>query len=286
MRIRSLLLAACLAASGVTPAVLAQTTVEAPVGQAQVQELAETMMIGPLFALLREEGLAYGTSLETQMFPGGGGARWAATVGAIYDVPTLQAKFEGILATELADEPDAVAEMIGFFGSDRGQRILQLEIDARRALLDEAVEEAAQVTADKMTAARDPRMGLIRRLAEAGDLIEMNVAGALTGNLAFLQGMAQEGANGAKVDDEQLMSDVWGQEDQIRSDTETWLFPYLALAYQPLEDADLQAYIDFSESPAGKRLNAALFTAFDGVFKGVSYELGRAAGRAMLGNDI
>jgi hypothetical protein len=137
-----------------------------------------------------------------------------------------------------------------------------------------------------MTAENDPRMGLIRRLADAGDLVEMNVAGALTGNLAFLQGLAREGLYGEKVDDEQMMSDVWSQEDQVRTDTETWLFPYLAFAYQPLSDADLEAYIAFSETVAGERLNAALFVAFDGVFQQVSYDLGRAAGRAMQGSDI
>ena len=61
---------------------------------------------------------------------------------------------------------------------------------------------------------------------------------------------------------------------------------YLGLAYQPLSEADLDAYIAFMESPAGKRLNAAMFVAFDQVFRKVSYNLGRAAGVALLGRDI
>jgi hypothetical protein len=82
------------------------------------------------------------------------------------------------------------------------------------------------------------------------------------------------------------MAQVWGQEGQIRSDTEGWLHAYLGLAYAPLTEAELDAYIAFWETPAGKRLNAVLFAAFDQVFTGVSKELGRATGQAMLGQDI
>ncbi len=82
------------------------------------------------------------------------------------------------------------------------------------------------------------------------------------------------------------MADVWGQEAQIRDDTQSWLHAYLGLAYQPLTEAELNTYIAFWESPAGQRLNNALFVAFDHVFRRVSYELGHAAGVAMQGRDI
>ncbi len=51
-------------------------------------------------------------------------------------------------------------------------------------------------------------------------------------------------------------------------------------------EAELDSYIAFWESPAGQRLNAALFAAFDTVFRDVSLELGKAAGIAMQGRDI
>lgn len=290
MRLRTVVAASFIALGSMTaPIAWAETKVapiEAMQGEAAVLALSETLNIGPLFDVLHEEGKSYGKALEEDMFPGGGGPGWIATVEAIYDTATLRARFDAALVAELSSDSAAVADMVAFFGSDRGQRILKLEIEARRALLDTAVEEGAQVTADKMRAARDPRVGQVTRLAEAGDLIEMNVAGALSGNLAFLQGMAQEGIYGEEVDQDQMMSDVWGQEEQIRADTTTWLYPFLLLAYEPLSDADLEAYIKFSESASGHRLNAALFTAFDTVFKQVSYDLGRAAGRAMQGSDI
>jgi hypothetical protein len=59
----------------------------------------------------------------------------------------------------------------------------------------------------------------------------MNVAGALSGNLAFMTGMNETGIYGVMLPQDEMMAQVWGQEDQIRSDTESWLHAYLGLAY-------------------------------------------------------
>lgn len=253
---------------------------------ATVADLSEALALPELFAVLREEGMSYGKSLEDDMFPGAGGAQWARAVDGIYELSALGSRFEASLADSLGDDPASLAEMIGFFTSDLGKRVVRLEIEARRAFLDEATEEAARVAADNRLADRDPKLPLLRSFMAAGDLVEMNVAGSLSGNLAFMTGMSETGAYGPALPQDQMLSDIWAQEDQIRDDTTSWLFAYLGLAYEPLTEAELQAYVTFMESPAGQRLNAALFMAFDHVFRKVSYDLGRAAGLAMLGQDI
>jgi hypothetical protein len=260
--------------------------VQAEAPSPEIEKLAKTILIPELLELLHAEGLNRSEDMEKEMFPDRGGARWTAAVEAIYDVPAMRQRFMKVLSRELSDDPAAVAEAETFFASDLGQKALKLEIDARYALLDVAVEEAARVTADDLAAAKDPRMKLVRRFADVNELIEMNVAGAMTGNLAFFEGLATEGMLGQDMTEEKIISDVWGQEEQIRADTKTWLYPFLVMAYQPLEDADLEAYIAFSETPSGKKLNAALFAAFDEVFKKISFDLGKAAGRAMHGSNI
>lgn len=265
--------------------VFAETTAPEAAAEVSVDRVAEVMRLPDLFLVLREEGLAYGDSLQADMFPAGGGAEWKAEVSGIYDADRLEAAFAKALAEGLSDQPEAVAGIVEFFSSDLGKRIVELEIEARRAFLDTAAEEAARVAADDAAGARDPKVPLIRRMIEAGDLLEMNVAGSLSSSLAFMTGMADSGAYGAMPQD-QLLSDVWGQEEQVRADTSTWLYAYLGLAYSPLTEAELESYVSFWESPAGQQLNAALFGAFDTVFRDVSLELGRAAGRAMQGRDI
>lgn len=283
MQIARLVLVAALAFS---PAAGAETN-PAPVAvEASVGSLAAAMQFDDLFDILRAEGIAHGETLEADMFPAGGGAAWTTAVSGIYDTARLRAGFDAALETALADDPALLAEIVTFFQGELGRKVVGLEIDARRAFLDKATEEAARVAADRRAAARDPKLALIRRFIDAGDLLEMNVAGGLSGNLAFMQGMRASGAYGPALPEDQLLSDVWAQEAQIRDDTASWLNAYLGLAYDPLSEAELEAYVAFSESPAGKRLNAALFTAFDAVYRQVSFDLGRAAGEAMQGSDI
>ncbi len=263
----------------------AQTSDAPATAEATVPALAMALQLDDLFAVLRDEGIAQGETLEEDMFPGGGGTQWDGAIAAIYDTPTLRSRFEAVLDAELGRDPAILAAILDFYATDLGKRVVLLEIEARRAFLDTATEEAARVAADNRAADRDPKVALLRSFIEAGDLIEMNVAGALSGNLAFMSGMAESGLYGT-MPEEQMMSDVWAQEGQVRDDTTSWLYAYLGLAYDPLTESELQSYIDFMESPEGRRLNAALFVAFDQVFRQVSHDLGRAAGVAIQGRDI
>ena len=83
-----------------------------------------------------------------------------------------------------------------------------------------------------------------------------------------------------------MLAEVWGQEPDIRRDTIEWLYPFLAVAYQSLTDAELERYIAFSQTEAGHKMNAAIFVAFDAVMVKISFDLGQAAGRLMEGQDI
>ena len=248
--------------------------------------LAQLLQLDALFDVLRDEGMDYGASLQADMFPDGGGGKWQADLAAIYDVGTLRQRFDMALTEALASDPDSLAQMVDFFGSDLGQRIVLLEIEARRSMLDQAVDDAARVAADDRFADRDPLVPLLEQFIEAGDLIEMNVAGSMSGSLAFLGGLSDSGLYPQPIPDEDRMSQVWAQEQQMRDETTAWLYAYLGLAYSPLSAEEIERYVAFWESPAGQKLNAALFFAFDEVFRDVSYQLGRAAGVAMLSQDI
>ncbi len=281
------LLSALLCAAAM-PAV-AQTTdaqVQADDLSAEIAALGQTLQIGPLMDVMREEGLAQGEKLADDMLPDTGDSRWSAIVDGIYDRDAMKAVFDARLAAELAGDPETVAAAAEFFGSERGQQIVTLEIEARRAMLDDAVLEAAKVLAQDMFAEDDPRIALLQDFAEAADLVELNVVGGLNGNFAFMKGMAAAGGPSAKLTEDEMLADVWGGERDVRAQTTEWLYSYFALAYQPLSDADLQAYTEFWRTPAGKKTNAALFAAFNEMFTGISTDLGRATARQLQGDDI
>lgn len=264
----------------------AQTGAEAATLRPEVAALMQTMRIADIVALLREEGMDYGNKLEADMFPGAGGAGWQATIALIYDGARMEAVFGAALNAALDGQAEATAAAQDFFGSELGQTVLGLEIEARRALLDDAVEDAAKLAWEEMAAEGGPRVALLEEFVAANDLVESNVMGALNSNLAFYRGMAEGGAFGDEMTEDQMLSDTWAQEGEIRASTEGWIFPYLAMAYGPLSDTELQDYIDFSRSPAGQALNTALFAAFDDLFTPVSRALGLAAARQLQGQDI
>jgi len=240
--------------------------------------LADTLEI------MREEGIAYGLEIAPELFPGRGGARWAAMVEQVYDYDRMDRGLRQAFDAALADVDLAPAEE--FFGSEQGRRIVTLEVTARRAMLDPDVEAAARTRLDEMILDGDARLAAVRAFVEANDLIEENVVGALNANYAFYAGLAEGGAFPDAPTEAEILRDVWSQEPAIRDDTEEWVFAYLILAYRPLDAADLAAYTAFSETETGQAVNRAMFQAFDTMFVTLSRRLGLAAAQFIAGEDL
>lgn len=252
--------------------------------EAGVQALAEALALPEVVEIMAAEGMVYGEELEAEMLQGQGGSDWDATLERIYAVDRVYPLLEARLAAELAGED--LAPMLRFFTSDLGRRVVGLEVSARRALLDPAVDEASRLRLDEMRAAGDPRLEGIAAFIEAGDLVELNVAGGLNSNLAFYRGLSQVGALPYEMTESEMLADVWGQEEAIRAETEDWLMSYLAMAYEPLGPGELEAYTEFSRSEAGQRLNRALFAGFDRMFSDVSHHLGQAVALRLVGQEL
>lgn len=244
--------------------------------------ILDAMRIGTLLEIMAEESAAHGRELDQSMLEGRGGAGWQRTVAAIHDPEIWEARMRARVAEEMPEAQIAAVE--AFVTSGQAQRIVDLELSARRALLDPEIEAASR---DRLAVLRDrdaPLLERLERFVAANDLIDANVAGALNANLAFLDGLAEGEGDAAPARD--AIGDVWAQEPQIRAETEDWVFAYLALAFGPLPAEDLDAYIAFSETPAGQAFNSALFAAFDEMFVTTSRALGLALGRMLGAQDI
>lgn len=252
--------------------------------KAEVAPLLDALGLNELLPIMRAEGLAYSEELALDMFPGRGGPRWEDLVDRIYGVDRMT----DIMTTEMAREMDAetIAPVLEFFTSALGRRIVRLEVSAREALLEPSVEEASKAALAVMRQEDAPRLDVLDRFVQANDLIESNVVGALNSNWAFYQGLEAGGAFQGTLTEEEMLADVWGQEPVIRADTTDWVFSYLAMAYQPLSDAEIDTYTTLSNTPEGEALNTALFAAFDRMFTTISRELGLAAATFMAGEDI
>ncbi|MEL6957729.1 MAG: hypothetical protein AAGL89_02110 [Pseudomonadota bacterium] len=252
--------------------------------QSDTDELFELLKLPEIIEVMREEGLSYGESIGGDLFAGEPSADWQANVERIYNYDRMIGMVRDDFEASLEDVD--VGPMIDFFGSQRGQMIVELEVSARRALLDDAVEEASEEAAAIALAEEDPRMMQVQTFVEVNNLIETNVAGALNSNLAFYYGLLDGSAFGGVLTEDQILEDVWAQEEDIRANTTEWIYSFLFLAYQPLEDDDLDAYIALSETEAGRDLNRAMFESFDRLFEGISRSLGRAAANEMTSQEL
>jgi hypothetical protein len=260
----------------VAPPALAQPT------DARIADLIEAPR---LIALMREEGLAYGRTLAADLIGRPDDPVWAEALDAIYDEDAMLARFENALDEALTQEEGG--PIAAFLDGDLGQRVVQLELAGREAIADPDAEDAARAVWAEVAAEGGPRAERIEAFIAANDLVEENVAAGLTANYEFLAGLAEGGGMlGAETTEDALIAQAYGAEPELRAETEAWLGGYLHLSYGPLSDAELDDYIAFSVSEAGRDMNRALFRAFEEMYDGMSRALGRAAGERMRGEDI
>ena len=252
--------------------------------EAKVDSLLDALGMPQMIEIMREEGLAYGQTLAVDMLPGGPTDEWALAVSAIYDTEMMYEEVRGAFGE--AVEGDDVDAMLAFFTTEQGEKIINLEVSARRALLDEAVEDASKENAAIAMMDDTPRYRMVAEYVAVNDLIESNVVGALNSSYAFYMGLIDGGAMPAGVTAETALQDVWAQEPEVRSETTEWVYSFLMMAYQPLSDDELQAYIEFSKTEAGQDMTSALFFAFAGMFDDISRGLGLASSRFMISQEL
>ena len=270
--------------AAVSFALFAQPVFAQDTDDAKVDALFDALGLPRMLLIMQEEGQEYGVTIGADLFPGGDGAAWAAAVNQIYDAEMMYEEVRGAFGEAL--EGDDIDAMLMFYTSEPGETIVELEVSARRALLDDAVEAAAKDNAAIARADETPRYLMVRDFVDANDLIESNVTGALNSNYAFYMGLIDGGAAMPGITPDTALQDVWAQEPEIRSSTTEWVFSFLLMAYQPLSDDDMATYLAFSETEPGRDINSALFESFNGMFDDISRSLGLAASRFMVSQEL
>lgn len=251
--------------------------------RAQTGQVADRGAYDVLWSLLRldelvqiveAEGRRMALDADADLLGRPGGAPWRRRVEAIYDPDRLQA--EAVAAMQSALPPRYLKALVAFYQDDAMQVIVSRELAVRRAFLDRSVEEKAR--RDWLSGrALTSHEAAIFHFVEVNDLVERNVVGTLNANYAFLQALTDTHPEvSERLTEGEILSQVWSQEVEIRRDTSEWLYAFLTTAYDPISDDDLNRYVGFSETEAGRALNQAMFDAFDKVYLRLSTDLGRA----------
>lgn len=252
---------------------------------AQADELARALLLPELFGIMAEEGRKSVLADGAVPLQGRAFAQFAGDVERIYQPERMLAEFLRVLEAELADTPEARTDALDFAASDAGRKILQLELAAREALLDDDVDVLARMALDEARAGTGgddgaQRLQQVRARIDANDLIELNVSLGLNTSFAYYRGMLAENAvNGMSTD--MLLQLVWAQEPEIRADIEDWIESYFLMTYRPLSAEEMQDFVAYVSTPLAQEFNRAMFRAFDTVFSEISFQVGRALGRRL-----
>lgn len=232
--------------------------------------------------VMRDEGLRYGGEIAAEMMPDADTSGWQKIVARIYDSEKMYNLIAGGFSEELGSTD--LQPLLAYFGSAHGQEIIKLELAARRAFLDPGVEAVALAQFEKLEKIDAPLLAEIEQMIADSDLVEFNVMGALNSNLMFYRGLNDGGAY--ELTEQEILSDVWTQEADIRKDTEEWMYAFLVMAYQPLEVDKLQSYSALYRTEEGRDLNRAMFAAFDRMYEEVSYLLGLAVAQYLQSEKL
>jgi len=247
-----------------------------------INELLRAVGMTETLQIMRAEGLEYGETLGKDMLGANVNATWSEDVSKLYDPQTIADIVRRGFATAFGDTD--TKDLLEFFNSSLGRQIVALELGARRAMDDDTVEAAAREVYLETFGTDDPKLKLVEDYIITNDLIEFNVIGALQANLMFFRGLGQGKA--LEMAEDEMTSEVWAQETDIRHETQEWLYSYLLMAFQPLSIDQLSAYLDLSKTPEGQILNKALFAGYDAMYSDVSFGLGLAMARQMNSQDL
>jgi hypothetical protein len=250
--------------------------------EATLDRMTEVLRISDTVEIMREEGRGYGEDVATEMLPGADPESWEQTVMRIHDPDLMERLIRQGFDDALSEQE--MQDVIAFYASDTGAEIVSLEIAARRAFLEPAIEDQARARYEADRPEDSRLRAQVDQMIADSDLIERNVTGAMNSTLMFYRGMMDGGELEMTQDD--MLADLWSQEEAFRSDSESWLGGFLLMAYDPLPPEDLDAFLTFWQSDAGRALNMALFKAFDRMYEEVSYLMGQAVAQHMQSEKL
>jgi hypothetical protein len=246
-------------------------TAQSAIANTDVDRLIATMGVPALLQAFSDEGIEAGETLNQNFLNGQGGDLWAETVRRLYDPARLQAEMVDALSNSLP--PDVTQQALLFFESAEGRKIVDLEVQARRAMQDPELETVArQAGAD---AGED-----VIALLQTRDLIERNTDAAMSAQTAFFDGLIETSGR------QSLVPNMDDRRSAIADETESWLRGYYALVHSPLTDDEIAVYTAFWKTDVGQALDDAMFTGFSASYTTLSFGLGQAAGRLLPQNEL
>lgn len=269
-------------------AVIADDLADNRIAQSAVEgRLWAALRLDDLLPILQSEALVQADDMAAILFERGSDAGWVDRVAEIHDPQRLAELLREGMTTALAEQPtEAISAGVAFYETDLGRQIARLDLQGRQAMLDSDAEAAAIAAYRDAERIGGQRVDQLQELLDQTDLIEQNVASGLNAALAFAYGFADAGGYQVPMSEAEILAETWAQEGEIRSQTQEWIMAYLYLAYAPLTEDELGAFVRFATSDAGRALWSTQMSGFDHVYRTTSYDMGQAAALHISGRQL
>lgn len=275
---------------GAAQSLPAQATQQGRHGSDQVgiDRLMSTIQLEQMLNVMIEEELGFGEDLRADMLPEVTSARWSRELRAGLSLSVLKPMFVAAFSQALsgADTRNAhlTAEIAALGADPVMAKAIDLEVKARRLLLDPDVEAAAFEQAAKSE--KTKRYKDLANYIEALDLVEINVAGSLNSNLVFYREMVRGGAFPYEVTEQEMLGDVAAEADSMRQEIGEWLTAYLYMAYAPMSDVEFARFSKLGLSAAGRAFYHASDRGYDAVFAHNSKVMGAMVAGHLAGEAL
>jgi len=175
------------------------------------------------------------------------------------DTRSLNQSVQRYMVEEMSQ--DEVQRVLSWLESPLGKRVVAMELTASQP---DTMMKMFEVY--KIEQARPGRLERIQRIDEA--VLSKERTKDLMVNIQVFLGMAMAAESGSmqrasygqtRYNMEQAMAPMWGELDQVV--TMMYLF-----TYQGLSDAELDQYIEFTESSVGRKYNQVLYEGLSDAF--------------------
>lgn len=179
------------------------------------------------------------------------GDEWSATAAEVFETQKMRDTALDILSQTL--ESDLLAHAAGFYASDLGQRLVEVENAAHMAEDDEKAQIGEKLVT-RMAQESDPRLKVLRKLTRAVNSDDVSVRAVQEIQVRFLMAASSAGVLETELDEGNLRAILRESEDELRESLRESAVIAAAYTYRDIPEEDLRAYLDALQDPKMQRV--------------------------------
>lgn len=179
------------------------------------------------------------------------GDEWSATAAEVFETQKMRDTALDILSQTL--ESDLLAHAAGFYASDLGQRLVEVENAAHMAEDDKKAQIGEELVT-RMAQESASRLKVLRKLTRAVNSDDVSVRAVQEIQVRFLMAASSAGVLETELDEGNLRAILRESEDELRESLRESAVIAAAYTYRDIPEEDLRAYLDALQDPKMQRV--------------------------------